>query len=143
MRRVFIVVACIAAVACSGSGKNRDNNSGKLDAPISQTMGGNAVKEVESVSDNEVESSVSDICKMAEDYQEMVISAIENEDRKVFIATMERMDAWLNSLDAESRKWADAAIAAWKNNNAERMKEIYPKALTMPSVISNEAESAR
>jgi hypothetical protein len=142
MRRVFIVVACIAAVACSGSGKNRDNNSDKLDAPISQTMGGNAVKDVESVSDKDVES-VYDICKMAEDYQEMVISAIENEDRKVFIATMERMDAWLNSLDAESRKWADAAIAAWKNNNAERMKEIYPKALTMPSVISNETESAR
>ena len=125
MRRVFIIVACFAAVACVGSGdKSNKSASQTLDGPV----GGKTI-----VVDN--------VATTAHNYQEMAMSAIENGDSETFKLAMAQMNEWLNGLSVEDRAKADAAIEAWKGANKERMDANYERALTMPRMTSAEAKA--
>lgn len=125
MKRVFIIVACFAAVACTGSGTKNDKSvSQTLDGPV----GGKTI-----VVDN--------VSTTAENYQEMAMSALENGDSETFMLAMEQMNEWLNGLSDEDRAKADAAIEAWKGANKERMDANFERALTMPRMTSAEAKA--
>ena len=136
MNRVVMMMLCISIVACAGSGKKNDKSDNKKEVTTSQTIGGEAAPKSE-------ENTTDAICKMAENYQEMAISALENGDAKTFQSTMERREEWLNSLNEEDRKWADASIALWDTNNAERKDKVFEKALTMPRMMPDEVEATR
>ena len=125
MKRVFIIMACFAAVACTGSGdKSNKSASQTLDGPV----GGKTI-----VVDN--------VSTTAHNYQEMAMSALENGDSETFMLAMEQMTEWLNGLSDEDRAKADAAIEAWKGANKERMDANYERALTMPRMTSAEAKA--
>ena len=125
MKRVLIVVASLAIVACTGSGdKSNKSASQTLDGPV----GGKTI-----VVDN--------VSTTAENYQEMAMSAIENGDSETFELAMEQMTEWLNSLSDEDRAKADAAIEAWNEANKERKEASFEKALTMPRMTSAEAKA--
>lgn len=125
MKRVFIIVACFAAVACVGSGTKNDKSvSQTLDGPV----GGKTI-----VVDN--------VSTTAENYQEMAMSALENGDSETFMLAMEQMNEWLNGLSDEDRAKADAAIEAWNEANKERKEASFEKALTMPRMTSAEAKA--
>ncbi len=131
MKRVFIVMLCLAAVACVGSQKG-DDRGGEANTPTAESMGGSVRNEAQ-VGDN--------VALMAENYQEMAMSAIENCDNQAFVSTMEQMTAWLNGLTTEDRAKADAAIKAWDEANKERKEASFEKALTMPRMTSDEAKA--
>lgn len=137
MKKLVVMMLCISVVACAGSGKNKDKSDNKSEAPVSQTIGDDVV------SDKEENNTVDAICQMAEDYQEMAISALENGDVVTFNSAMERREAWLNSLSEEDRAWANATITKWDIDNAERKEQVWEKALTMPRVAPENLESAR
>lgn len=140
MKKLVVMMLCISIVACAGSGRKNDKSDNKNEVTTSQTIGGEAAPNSE---ENIEEKAIADICKMAEDYQEMAISALENGDAKTFKSTMERREEWLNSLNEEDRKWADASIALWDTNNAERKDKVLDKALTMPRMMPDEVEATR
>ena len=134
MKRVFIIVACLATVACVGS-KKSDDKSGDAKTPTHESMGGEERSNASTVEDL--------VVLTAENYQEMVMSSLENGDSEAFMAIMEQMTMWLDNLDEEERARADRAIEAWEERNAERKAQGYEKALTMPRMTSAEARSAR
>ena len=141
MKKLVVMMLCISVVACAGSNKKENKSDAKSEAPVAQTIGGEKVSEEGSEGLNG--STIDAICKMAEDYQEMVISALENGDVMTFNSTMERREAWLNGLSEKERAWADAAIEKWDILNAERKDQVWEKALTMPRVAPENLESAR
>jgi hypothetical protein len=141
MKKLVVMMLCISIVACAGSDKKENKSDAKSDTPVAQTIGGEKVSE--EGSERLDGSTVDAICQMAEDYQEMAISALENGDAQTFMATMERRETWLNGLSEEDRVWADAAIEKWDIENAERKEQVKEKALTMPRMAPENLESAR
>jgi hypothetical protein len=116
MRRVIIVVACLASVACIDT-KPRGDRGSETNAEIITTT--------------------------AHNYQEMAVSALENGDRKGFVDAMEKMTSWVEGLSAEEQAIAKSAAAEWDAANKGRKDACFEKALTMPSLTPQEIESSR
>ena len=140
MKRVFIIVASLAAVACVGSGTKNDKQVGQNQDVLPTARVKVQVSNEAVTADN---TAVSTVANTAANYKEMAMSAIENGDSEAFMAIMEQMESWLNGLDAEQRAGADAAIEQWNEVNKERMEANFEKALTMPRMTSKEAASLR